>query len=132
MAFTQKRMFGNLGEDLACKHLSSKGYAISERNYLKKSGEIDIIALKDGDIHFVEVKTMHNRVSDFEDNIEQFRPEENMHPKKLKRLARTAELYLQERGISSQTPWQIDLLAVLIDTEKKKAKVCFLENVNSG
>ena len=131
MPFSEKRVFGNLGEDLACKHLSSKGYVVSERNYLKKAGEIDIVALKDGTIHFVEVKTMHSPAPGLSNNVDQFRPEDNVHPKKLDRLARTVELYLQERGVSSQTPWQIDLLAVLIDTKEKKARVRFLENVNA-
>ena len=41
---TEKRKTGNLGEDLACRFLMKHGFNIIERNYLKKCGEIDIIA----------------------------------------------------------------------------------------
>lgn len=45
------------GEDLACAELQRRGYAIVERRYRTRFGEIDIIA-KDGlTIVFVEVKT---------------------------------------------------------------------------
>ena len=44
------------GEDLACAELQRRGYAIVERRYRTRFGEIDIIA-KDGlTIVFVEVK----------------------------------------------------------------------------
>lgn len=52
-----KKFLGRVGENKAAEFLKSKGYKILEKNYRKRSGEIDIIA-KDGDtIVFVEVKT---------------------------------------------------------------------------
>lgn len=48
---------GKKGEKIAEKYLKNRGYKILERNYLKKGSEIDIIAEKNGEIHFVEVKT---------------------------------------------------------------------------
>ena len=48
-------------------------------------------------------------------------PEENMHPKKMERMARTVELYLAEKGIEGD--WQMDLLCVFINEKDKKAKV---------
>ena len=55
---TEKRKTGNLGEDLACRFLMKHEFNISERNYLKKCGEIDIIADKGSKIHFIEVKSV--------------------------------------------------------------------------
>lgn len=46
-----------LGEDAACKYLENNGYKILERNFRKGYGEIDIIAVKDKVLVFVEVKT---------------------------------------------------------------------------
>lgn len=48
---------GNSGEDLACEVLQRQGYKILCRNYRCKYGEIDIIAYKDRELLFVEVKT---------------------------------------------------------------------------
>jgi Holliday junction resolvase-like predicted endonuclease len=58
MATTEKRKTGDLGEDIAERFLMKQGYRIVERNYLRKWGEIDIIAKKDGKLYFVEVKTV--------------------------------------------------------------------------
>lgn len=46
-----------LGENAACKYLTSKGYTILERNFRKGYGEIDIIATYNNVLIFIEVKT---------------------------------------------------------------------------
>ena len=48
---------GKIGEDAAANLLIKKGYNILERNYHIGHLEINIIALKDKTIVFVEVKT---------------------------------------------------------------------------
>ena len=45
-----------MGEDLACGELARRGYAIIERRYRTRYGEIDIIASAGRTIVFVEVK----------------------------------------------------------------------------
>ena len=55
---TEKQKIGQLGEDSACEYLIKMGYKVIERNYLKKWGEIDIVAKKDNRIHFIEVKSV--------------------------------------------------------------------------
>ena len=47
---------GIYGEDLACEFLVAADFQILARNFKCRLGEIDIIARKDGVIHFVEVK----------------------------------------------------------------------------
>jgi putative endonuclease len=48
---------GIKGEQIAEKFLLNKGYAILHRNWCFERKEVDIIALKDGMLVFVEVKT---------------------------------------------------------------------------
>ncbi|MDY3006782.1 YraN family protein [Anaerococcus sp. AGMB00486] len=60
MTQTKKRSIGNFGEDLTSKYLEKNGYTILDKNYLKSFGEIDIIAVKDDILSFVEVKTRKN------------------------------------------------------------------------
>ncbi|EKD79507.1 MAG: hypothetical protein ACD_41C00052G0003 [uncultured bacterium] len=53
----QRHMTGKRGEDQAVEYLTQHGYAILERNWFKRIGEIDIIARKGDVIYFFEVKT---------------------------------------------------------------------------
>ena len=101
-----------------------------ERNYTKKWGEIDIIAQKDETLFFVEVKS--KSVSDLgivdQSNETTGRPEDNMHPWKLRRLSRTIQTYLIHKRIGN-TPWQFDLLVVYLDIDRRKARVRKVENI---
>src|SRR5688572_16916868 len=116
---TEKRRLGDIGENIACDFLKKRGVEIVERNYLRKWGEIDIVGKKVAIIHFVEVKSVT-----WETN---YRPEENMHPWKLKRLYRAIQTYLLENRIDSD--WQLDLVTVRINESTRKARVEVLENI---
>jgi len=133
--FTSKNQkIGKLGEDIACLYLERKGFSIEERNYTKKWGEIDIIAKKDNKIYFVEVKSVStnftcNNNEDMDSAVkETFRPEENLHYSKLKRLSRTIETYLIHKRVGN-TPWQFDALIVFLCPLEKKARVRRIENI---
>jgi len=53
----KNQRLGKLGEDMACIYLSDNGFTIIERNWKCYAGEADIIAVEDGILVFVEVKT---------------------------------------------------------------------------
>jgi hypothetical protein len=57
-----------------------------------------------------------------------YRPEDNMHPSKIKKFTRVIQTYLQEKGID-QAEWSAALIAIRVDTAKKVAKVRFIENL---
>ena len=57
---TEKRKLGDIGENIACDFLKRRGFEIIERNYLRKWGEIDIVARKRNVIRFVEVKSVNH------------------------------------------------------------------------
>ena len=57
MSDDARQILGKLGEDLACAELERLGYAILDRRYRTKYGEIDIVAREAGTTVFVEVKT---------------------------------------------------------------------------
>lgn len=50
-------LLGAFGEQQAAKYLRAEGYNIYAANYSTYVGELDIVALKDGIMCFVEVKT---------------------------------------------------------------------------
>ena len=57
MKIDNRQYLGESGEDLACKELGRRGYAILARRYRSRFGEIDIVARSSQTIVFVEVKT---------------------------------------------------------------------------
>ena len=120
---------GQLGEDIACKYLESKKYRILTRNYRKPWGEIDIVAEKAKKLYFVEVKSVSRESFAKLGSREMYRPEENVHPSKLKRLHRAVQTYLLDRKVPENRPWQIDVVCVYLNFEDRKARVEVLENV---
>lgn len=81
---------GDENETIGTRYLEELGYAIIERNfYAKKLGEIDIIAQKDGVLHFIEVKSAN---ADFD-------PIYNMTAKKLKRVINSTHYYLKSKNL---------------------------------
>jgi len=128
---TSKRILGDLGEDIACKFLVRKGFGVIERNYWRKWGEIDIIVKKDRKLHFIEVKTVSCEIIDdvSHETSDKYRPEDNMHEWKLKRLSRIIQTYLIDKNVSCETDWQFDVITVYIDQKRLISKVFMLENV---
>ena len=57
MSDNARQILGKLGEDLACAELERLGYAVLDRRYRTKFGEIDIVASEGGTTVFIEVKT---------------------------------------------------------------------------
>jgi putative endonuclease len=102
-----------------------KGYKILERNYRKPYGEIDIIAEKDGIIRFVEVKAVTVGKVGF--SRENMVPEELVHTGKLRKLVRTASLYMEQH--KDQREFQIDVVGVIMDMGSRKAKCRLFEQV---
>ena len=124
-----RNKLGELGEGIAAKFLMKRGFTIVTKNYRKKWGEIDVIAQINKKIHFVEVKTVSCENIDLisRETVE-YRPEENVHPKKLQRLGRTIQSYLLERCPEDQD-WQFDVIAVFFEEKKRRAKVRLIEDV---
>ncbi|WKY48840.1 YraN family protein [Eubacteriaceae bacterium ES3] len=88
---TYNRKKGNQGEALAAQYLINKGYQILESNYLKKTGEIDLIALDNETIIFIEVK--------YRDNLDFGYPREAVTRNKQKKILKTALWYIKEKSL---------------------------------
>ncbi|MFA5840909.1 MAG: YraN family protein [Candidatus Paceibacterota bacterium] len=123
---TQKT--GEIGENIAAKFLMKHGFSILDRNYTKKWGEIDIVAEKACRLYFIEVKSV-SRETLSNETLNSYRPEDNMHPWKLKRLSRTIQTYLLSEKVSDEKEWQVDLLVVFLDTKNKKAKIKVVSDI---
>jgi putative endonuclease len=134
---SDKQKIGELGENIAAKFLVKHGFFILDRNYTKKWGEIDIVAEKNGKLYFIEVKSVSRLTlntfvpKSYNDSDERYehRPEDNMHPWKLKRLSRTIQTYLLSRNIGDEKEWQVDLLVVYLCQKEKKARIKMVSDI---
>ena len=122
---------GEKGESIAANYLEKKGFKIMDRNYRKKWGELDIVAIRDNKVHFVEVKTVTRATTDgkFVEDKNDYKPEDNMHPWKVKRLGRAIQTYLLEKFRVADPEWQFDLACVFIDPIRKIAKIRYVDNL---
>lgn len=93
------RALGDLAETKACEFISALGFQIIERNYTLRGGEIDIIAMKDEVLHFIEVKSGSS-----------YSPLYNITPKKLQHVISTAQRFMQKKNLDLN--FQIDAICV--------------------
>lgn len=105
------RAKGNLAEDKACEYLLQNGFYILERNFYSRFGEIDIIALKDDVIHFIEVKSG----DDYEKAIQ------NITRSKLSKIIKTSEVYIKKNKITLD--YQYDAIIIVLN------EIYYLENI---
>lgn len=94
---------GREGEALAIAYLQKNGYRIVEKNYRCRFGEIDIVALDQKTVCFIEVKT---RSTDQYD-----RPEVAVHKQKQHKLSRVALWFLREKRLNNVRA-RFDVLAI--------------------
>jgi putative endonuclease len=119
---------GAIGENVAAEFLRRKGFEIVEKNFRKPWGEIDIIAVKSNIVRFVEVKSVSREPdADVTRENNEHRPEEMVHQFKLQKVARTAEMYMNEKG--DPRDYQIDVVGVFLDMRNRKAKCRLFEQV---
>ena len=97
------RGVGNNYEERAARWLQAKGLQLLQRNFQRKTGEIDIIA-RDGDhLVFIEVRSRSNpRYSSAAASVDR---------RKQQRIARTAQLYLQQYPCAAKLPCRFDVVA---------------------
>jgi putative endonuclease len=143
----ERNKIGAYGEDIAANYLKKLGHTILDTNYLKKWGEIDVVSrLSATDlsaagetrenkeiIHFVEVKTVsYETRARLEEAVSYgtWRPEENVHHKKIQRMYRTIESWMMEHKYDGD--WQIDVISVKIVPRERYATVKYIPNIIIG
>lgn len=104
-----KKELGRYGEELAATYLEKKGYQIIARNHLNKHGEIDIIALDNRTLVFVEVKTRSQ--------LAYGAPAESVTYKKQQKLRELALRYLQQHQ-KQYVRFRFDVCSVIVKQGK--------------
>ena len=107
---TEKRLTGDIGETYTCDYLVSKGYEIVSRNFTCKYGEIDIVAVNDKYIAFVEVKTRHQNPM--------VRPCLAVNKSKQIKIMRSAYIFLKKYNFNLQPRFDISEVYLRRNTNK--------------
>lgn len=119
---SDKIQLGAWGENVAATHLQAKGYEIIAKNWRSALGEIDIIARWRDCYSFIEVKTRRGSGMGS--------PEEALTQAKSQKLLALAQQYLADHELD--VDWQIDLVAVELDSTGKLIRCEHLPNVILG
>lgn len=124
---TLKRKFGDFGEKIVKEYLEKQNYKIIGLNWRKRWGEIDIIAEENNNgskiLVFIEVKTRNKGK-----NRNYGLPEDAVNFYKQKKIIQTAKSYLFEKNYPEDANWRIDVAAVEIDEETRKANLKHIKN----
>mgnify|MGYP001572271818 CR=1 FL=1 len=114
---------GRLGEKLAGEYLERQGYKIIKRNFRTRFGELDLIATKNANLVFVEVKLKIGE--DFGS------PEEMIDRKKLKQIEKTAQSFLIENPVYERkyAGFQIDAVCIVLDETRNVKRITQYENI---
>ena len=118
------KVFGVVGEKIACEYLKKLGYNIIEKNYQNFLGEIDIICNKKiGKEYlyvFVEVKYRNSKQFGF--------PREAVIKKKQLNIRKVAMSYLKLNGLYDKVFVRFDCVEILNGVEDNKPRIELLEN----
>jgi putative endonuclease len=105
---------GKTGEDLACRELQRRGYAIVARRYRRRGGELDIIARDGETVVFVEVKARRDRGFG--------QAAEAVCFVKRRRMAQLATDYVLRHHLT-KSPCRFDVVSIHFDRERPVIEV---------
>jgi putative endonuclease len=108
---------GRKGEELAISYLSKHGFTILFTNWRHQRFEIDVIAVRDDVLHFIEVKTRRTNSYGM--------PEEAVDKNKLRCMIAAGEEFVQLHSEWKRV--QFDVLAISI--VNKEVKYFLIEDV---
>lgn len=99
---------GALGEELAANMLAGKGYSILHKNWnLHKGYELDLVAMKDNEVVFAEVKTRKS------DSLQ--KPEEAVNARKIQHIIKAANFYIKYYHIDAFI--RFDIISIVYHNE---------------
>ena len=109
------QIIGRRGEEEACCWLRGQGHRILYRNWRAGHLEVDIITLRSGILHFIEVKTRSGGAT--------VAPESKVDYKKQQRLVRAACAFMNgasRAGLPANVEVQFDVLTVVFEVPEPR------------
>jgi len=110
---------GKLSESIAREYLEDKGYNIIKQNYKTKYSEIDLIAEKDKELVFIEVRSKTG---------ENFgTPEDTLNKRKLRKVRMNAMAYVNRKNWKG--PYRIDAICIVLNQDNSVKRLDHYENI---
>ena len=116
---------GKTGEEIARNFLTKKGCQIIKSNFQSRFGEIDLIAVLNKTLIFVEVKLKTG---------EQFgSPEEMINPRKLRQIQNMAAVFIQQNPqLANDYPsYRIDAVCIVLNDDGSVLRINHYENIGN-
>lgn len=110
---THNKRLGDLGERIAARWLSRRGWRIVYRRFRNGRRDIDLVAQRDELVAFVEVKA--RKGSEFGD------PVEAVDHRKQRELTKSAHVWIDRHGRAEEA-YRFDVVGVLLDGERVLVK----------
>ena len=117
---------GELGEELAARHLRARGWVLLGRRLRTRAGEVDLLAREGSELVCVEVKTSRAqhvplpRGADSALGRLNEQPGERWKPAQERRLARAAQLLAREHGAGHV---RLDLVEVVLEPRSTRVEL---------
>lgn len=103
-----KKYLGSLGEKIALKYYQQRGFILLAKNFLTRSGELDLVLFKDNTYYGVEVKTRTNYSYGF--------AEEMINKNKILKMKKASYYF------SAQANWQLEIIIIYLQNKQAKIK----------
>ena len=111
---------GRAGERAATEYLRRAGYEICALNWRQGRYELDIVACREGVLHFVEVKTRTNTQMGL--------PREYVTAGKQARIRKTALFYLCDNGLDCPARFDVAEVYAAAPGDEKSVRIVYLED----
>lgn len=116
----QNLSLGQLGEQIASRYLSHRGFKLIEKNFKKRYGEIDLICIDSKTLVFIEVKT--RRSGKFGGS------KEAITPWKLRSL-KNAAYYYKLKHPELPDSLRIDVVCLTLDFQNNPISIEHIPNI---
>ena len=113
---------GRRGETLAVRALRRHGFAVISRNWYCPHGEVDLVARRNRELYFIEVRTRRTTMGPT--------PEESLTARKLRRMETVARTWLGTHAHENVINWHLAFVAVTMDRGGRLHRITFYPDLD--
>lgn len=113
MTQTKAQALGALGERIAARWMARDGWQVVDRRWRSGRRDLDLVAIRDNVVAFVEVKTRRSTWSG--------QPVEAVNWRKQRELTRSAQAWMDQRGVllaPAGAVFRFDVVGIVASRER--------------